>query len=259
VTVLAIETATTAVGVAVADPSGVLATVSVRTGRHHAEALHPAIEQVVALAGVTLGSLDAIAVDAGPGLFTGIRVGVAAAKGLAMALGVGIVACTSLEILAAAVRSAGGVPLPVVDLRRGEVAWLLPAEDGSSCSAPEHGPPSLLADRLAEVHLAGGSGGSRAGHSASGDGSGRPFVLAGDGALRYAGELLARAGHAAVLGGVELAAPPVASLAVRALGELAAGRAADPLTVEPVYLRDADTRINWSTRHDAPGGARTGG
>jgi tRNA threonylcarbamoyladenosine biosynthesis protein TsaB len=241
---LAIETATTEVGVAIADASGVLAAVSVRTGRHHAEALHPAIEQVATLAGVTLGDLDAIAVDVGPGLFTGIRVGVAAAKGLAMALGVGIVASTSLEILAAAVRSAGGVPLPVVDLRRGEVAWAMPADGGSTSLGPEHGAPACLADRLAEALSVGGP---------------RPFVLAGDGARRYAGELLARAGQAAVLGGVELAVPPVASLAVRALGELAAGRVVDPMWVEPVYLRDADTRINWSTRHDGPAGARAGG
>ncbi len=64
-----------------------------------------------------------MAVDLGPGLFTGLRVGVAAAKGLAQSLGIGVVGATSLDILTAGAAGAGrrGLVLACVDARRGEV------------------------------------------------------------------------------------------------------------------------------------------
>jgi tRNA threonylcarbamoyladenosine biosynthesis protein TsaB len=246
--VLAIETATVEVAVAVADETGPRAAFSVRAGRRHAESLHPAVETVLSAAELELADIDAVGVDIGPGLFTGIRVGVATAKGFALALGIPIVALTSLEILRAGCAAAGTLDaeeverhiavIGVVDLRRGEVAWSLPAgrtEDG----APRRGEPAVLAAEITEYL-------SRSGGRAR-------VVLAGDGAIRYRGVLAGEHGERVVVGGPELAAPPVASLAVQAVTELAAGRVLDPLDVRPVYLRDADTRINWSTRHDAPG------
>ena len=70
-------------------------------GRAHAELLAPAIEEVCAASGCTVGQVDRIAVDIGPGLFTGLRVGVATAKALGQALGIGVIGVTSLDILAA--------------------------------------------------------------------------------------------------------------------------------------------------------------
>ena len=73
-------------------------------------------------------------------------------------------------------------------------------------------------------------------------------LLAGDGALRHR-ELLERAlGTASVFAGPELAAPPVASLAVLAIAAMNDGRCCDPAAVRPFYGRDADARINWSAR-----------
>ena len=144
--ILAIETATIEVGVALGDESGPLATVTVRPGRRQAETLHPAIEDVCRIAGVSLGELGAVAVDIGPGLFTGLRVGVAAAKALAGGLGLEVVTATSLEVLAAACPGAGGSVVPVLDMRRGEVAWLMP---GSGPLGFRVGPPAELAGELA--------------------------------------------------------------------------------------------------------------
>ena len=226
--ILAIETSGRDVAAAVTDETGPIASGSVRSRRRHAELLHPLMSQVCEQAGIPLAGLDAVAVDVGPGLFTGIRVGVAAAKGLATALGIPVVSLTSLDILRAACESAGRghlVAVPVVDLRRGEIAWSLPGE------VVDFGTPEQLAGLLPTV--------------------GGPLVLVGDGALRYASVLSPE--QATAVAGVELASPPVASLAVLAVEELRAGRVIDPIVVLPVYLREADARINWTTRHDAPG------
>jgi tRNA threonylcarbamoyladenosine biosynthesis protein TsaB len=234
VRILAIETATIEVGAAVADESGPLASVTARPGRSQAETLHPAIADACRIARVTPAELDAIAVDIGPGLFTGLRVGVAAAKALAGALGLPVVTATSLEVLRAACPRGIGTVIPVIDMRRGEVAWLMPASPATEVRV---GSPTELATELAG--LAGLAG------LAVGVG---PVLFVGDGALRHR-ELLERAlVPAPVFGGTELAAPPVASLAVLAIVAMKDGRCCDPAAVRPFYGREADARINWSSR-----------
>lgn len=240
--VLAIETATVAVAVALADESGPLSALTVRADRQHAERLHVLVEEALELAGAAFADIDCLAVDVGPGLFTGIRVGVAAAKGFAMALGLPVVALTSLEVIAAACAPAGGAGrahgVAVVDLRRGEVAWRLPAEAGNGVEVG-HGAPAVLARLLSDRF---------AGHP----GDAESVVVAGDGALRYS-DVLTAAVPGLRIAGPELAGAPVASLAVLAFTEMAAGRTTSAAGVMPVYLRDADVRINWTTRHDSPG------
>ena len=100
--VLALESATDLVGAAVLGEVAPGSAVTETGGRRHAEALAPALQQVCRNAGVPLAALDVIAVDVGPGLFTGLRVGVATAKALAQGLGIGVVGIESLDILAAA-------------------------------------------------------------------------------------------------------------------------------------------------------------
>jgi tRNA threonylcarbamoyladenosine biosynthesis protein TsaB len=223
VRILAIETATIEVGVAIGDRTGPVATLTARPGRRQAETLHPAIAHVCRVAGVALGDLDAIAVDIGPGLFTGLRVGVAAAKALAGALGLSVVTATSLEILAAACPAGFGSVVPVIDMRRGELGWLMPERLPGAFRV---GSPDELASDLAMLT--------------------GPVLLAGDGALRHRSSLEARA--QTVFAGLELAAPPVASLVVLAMAAMDAGSCVDPAAVRPVYGREADARINWSSR-----------
>ncbi len=225
-TVLAIETATVEVGVALAGTAGLLAAATARPGRRHAETLHVAIGQVLDLAGVRPEALEAIAVDVGPGLFTGLRVGVAAATAMAWALALPVVACTSTDVLLHAVRHGGREAFAVVDMRRGEVAW------SSRVGGPiELGTPEALAGELA--------------------GGDAPVLLVGDGARRHAAQLLTLGGGRVQVAGDELGAPPVVSLADLAVLRLAAGDFADPLAVRPEYLRAVDARINWSTRDGA--------
>lgn len=243
--VLAIETATSTAATALADESGLIGSVDIRAGRRHAELLHVAVASLLDMSGVSLDRLAGIAVDVGPGLFTGIRVGVAAAKGYAMALGVPVVGMTSLEILRRGCLAGGHrEAVGVVDLRRGELAWSLPPAAGE-VALDRHGPPAeLTSDLAAYLGRSDAEGGAAVGPS---------LVLAGDGATRAGEALTAAFGDRIVLAGRELSVPPVASLALGGLAVLAAGGGVDPADVEPTYLRDADVRIHWTTRHDAPG------
>jgi tRNA threonylcarbamoyladenosine biosynthesis protein TsaB len=231
--VLAVESSTELAGVALADEAGVLATVTVSRGRHHAESIAPAIEFLCRRTGVGLSSLDVVGVDVGPGLFTGLRVGVGTAKALAFALGRPLVAVGSLDVLAHAVGAAGIAPgtlvVPVVDARRGEVfaARLRTTGDGLSWEQTEvRRTPEALAAELAVL--------------------GEPVVMAGNGARRYRAILSAVPG--AVFCGDALDFPPPGVLATLVLARAAAGAHGEARTVLPRYLRDADTRIKWETR-----------
>ncbi|HET6520002.1 MAG TPA: tRNA (adenosine(37)-N6)-threonylcarbamoyltransferase complex dimerization subunit type 1 TsaB [Geminicoccaceae bacterium] len=91
-------------------------------GRGHAEALLPMVLDALDRAGWRFADLDALAVNRGPGGFTGIRIGVAAARGLALAAGLPVVGVTGLEALAAAAAPApGAAVLAALDARRGQV------------------------------------------------------------------------------------------------------------------------------------------
>lgn len=156
--VLAIESATARAGVALATPDGVVASVQVTRGPRHAEVLVPAIEFVARQADIALADVDAIAVDVGPGLFTGLRVGIASANGLAQALGKPMIGVPSLDLLAHAYRYAADELVTVIDARRGEVyAARYRTQDGVvvGLEAPTVLPPDELRSRLGAAVLIG--------------------------------------------------------------------------------------------------------
>jgi tRNA threonylcarbamoyladenosine biosynthesis protein TsaB len=122
--VLAIDTALAACSVAVFDTKvGILASHSAPMRRGHAEALLPLIEQVIGESGLAFADLDRIAVTTGPGSFTGLRVGVSAARAIALAAGKPAVGITTLAAFAApAIIVAQGIPvLAVIDARNNQV------------------------------------------------------------------------------------------------------------------------------------------
>ena len=126
VLLLALDTATPAVTVALHDGERVLAEVSEVDARRHAELLAPGIEAVLAQAGVTARDLTALAVGTGPGPFTGLRVGLVTARTMAATLGVPVHGVCTLDVLALQALDAGDVAGPFVvatDARRREVYW----------------------------------------------------------------------------------------------------------------------------------------
>lgn len=215
--ILAIETSSTVVSAALVARDGTGVERSASAG---AEELHPLIEAALAAASRSLRDVESIAVDIGPGLFTGLRVGVVAAKCFAVALGVPLVTCTSTDALLE-----GTTEEPawaVVDMRRGEVAYARRGE------APVLANPEACARAIAGAPGADGG------------------VVVGDGASRYGEVFAGPCGRRARA--VRATLPSALSVGRLGVGELAAGRRADPDTLVPVYLRPPDATANFRAR-----------
>lgn len=144
---LAFDTATPAVTVAVHDGHRVRAERTVVDARRHGELLAPGIAQVLADAGVSPSDLTKVTVGVGPGPFTGLRVGLVTARAMADALGITVVGVCTLDVLAADVVCEAPF-LVATDARRREVYWATYDEQGRRTGGPH-------VDRPAEVGWSG--------------------------------------------------------------------------------------------------------
>jgi tRNA threonylcarbamoyladenosine biosynthesis protein TsaB len=228
VLILGIDTATPQVGCAIGGHEGVLAAFQSAKGKRHAETLVPAIRFLCEQTGIDLSEIGAVAVDVGPGLFTGLRVGVATAKAMASALRVPMVPVSSLDLLSFEVRWTTRRIVSVVDARRGEVfyAFYRQVPGGvQRLSEMRVGTPEELCSEI--------------------QATGEEVLAIGDGALRYREEL-------ADLIRVEIEDAGMAFPSPAALVQLAHARAlreefVKPWDLQPLYLRKADAEINWQT------------
>ena len=236
--ILGISTSTQQVGCAIGGHEGVLASAHSARGKRHAENLAPAIDFARRQARIELSEISVVAVDLGPGLYTGLRVGIAAAKAAAHALRVPMIGISSLDLLAWPLRHTDRELVAVIDARRGEVfhARYRPTPGGlQRLTEPEVTEPDDLRADLEAV-----------------DGD---YLLVGDGVLRYAD-------HFEDLIGAETAEQFLAFPNAASLVQLAHARAireefVQPWELEPLYLRPPDAEINWMTRDGAaPGEAR---
>ena len=227
--ILGIETATQQVSVAIGGHEGVLGMFEVSRGRRHAETLAPAIEFLCRQADIEIAEFGAIAVDVGPGLFTGMRVGLATGKAIAQALRVPMIGISSLDLLAFPLRYTDRTIAAVIDARKGEVfyAFYRPVPGGvQRVTEPMVGSvDDLVAELMAR---------------------GQNVVCVGDGALRYQEEIAAgvRCEFAEQFLSNPSAAPLVQLAHARALRE----EWVNPWEIQPMYLRAPDAQINWSTR-----------
>ena len=205
--VLAFDTATPAVTVAVGDEGQVRAQRTTVDARRQGELLAVSIREVLAEAGVAGGDLDAIVSGSGPGPYTGLRVGLVTARVLGSAFGVPAYGFCTLDIIAAdaAVAAAGREFLVATDARRRELYWARYSGAGARLSGPGVAAPAALPARL---------------------------PVAGEGAHAYP-ELLGAP--------IEPRYPSAATAAVWCAGRLVAGEPLDP--PDPRYLRRPDARI----------------
>lgn len=120
--ILCIETTTTQCSVALANNGELVAIKQVNAQNYtHAETLHPFIDEVVMKAGIKFKDLSAVAVSEGPGSYTGLRIGVSAAKGLCYALDIPLIATQTLHTLALQYKQSFSFIVPMLDARRMEV------------------------------------------------------------------------------------------------------------------------------------------
>jgi tRNA threonylcarbamoyladenosine biosynthesis protein TsaB len=229
VIVLGIETSTPQTSVALGTEQGVMASTQLASEARQ-DRVAPILEHLLEWTGVELSHVGGVAVGVGPGLFTGLRVGVATGKTLAQVLSVPIVGITSLDVLAFGVRYTRRLIGAVIDARRGEVFHALyRGVPGGVMRLGEYGvaPPGHLAAELEAAR--------------------EEVLLVGNGAILYRKEL------EAVGAGVEFASPPQAYPQASAMVELAVPRFIREETdrsfeVLPLYLRKSDAEIAWDQR-----------
>lgn len=140
--ILNIDTAMGTAGVCLSEAGTTLLLAESQDQKNHSSWLHPAIARVLADTGRKARDLQAVAVTAGPGSYTGLRVGMAAAKGLCYALGIPLIAENTLDVMAYAAREQlpeADLLCPMIDARRMEVFTAL---------YPKDGPPLLPATAL---------------------------------------------------------------------------------------------------------------
>ena len=119
--ILALETSAVSASVAVCDDEALIAQSFQRTGLTHSATLMPMLEDMLKNAGMSLSDIDLIAVAAGPGSFTGLRIGVSAAKGLAWSLDKPCAAVSTLEAMAWQLIGMNGIVCAAMDARRQQV------------------------------------------------------------------------------------------------------------------------------------------
>ena len=219
--ILGIESSTSQVGCAIGGHEGVLASVHSSRGKRHAETLTPQIEFVCEQARVGLHEISVVAVEIGPGLYTGLRVGVTSAISIAFGLNVPMIGVTSLDLVAYPIRHCHKLIVAAVDARRDEIFHAnyrqVPAGIQRISEPSVISPEDLSAELLA---------------------TNDEVQLVGDGAIRYAD-------HFKDLKGVEPAEPGLAFPSASSLVQLAHAKALredfiKPSELKPLYLRKPD-------------------
>ncbi len=222
--ILALSTSTPQFGAALMTPEGiVLAEVASGAARRHFRGFMPAVDFLVSSCGRSLGDLQAVIVSRGPGSFTGLRVGLAAAKGVARGLGIPLVGVSSLEALAWRIPFSEPPVCAVLDSRRGELFVGLYRRPN---------PAGLTALReetcVAEAELSGHVEG--------------PVVVIGNDHARQLPLLRERLGERAVPAPPALWHPAASAVGSLGLERLRRGEADDLRDLVPAYFRPPDIR-----------------
>ena len=218
--ILAIDTATNACSAALWADGCLLASQWEPMVRGHAERLVPMIGEIAEAADRSVKDIDLVAVTVGPGAFTGMRVGLAAARGFALSAGVPCLGLTTLEVIAEGVGDTPGPVMVAIESKRADVYVQNFNADGDALDAPA----ALAPETLAEAARVRGAGGV--------------LTLAGDAAPRV-GEVLSAEGHQVRQS--EIAHPDAAVLAAMAARRWHPGQTvARPV---PLYLRPPDAVV----------------
>jgi tRNA threonylcarbamoyladenosine biosynthesis protein TsaB len=223
--ILAIESATPRGSVALVRGGAVAGEAELSRGRQASETFLPAIDLLLRRTGTDPGSVALVAVSAGPGSFTGLRVGMAAAKGFCLGWGVPLLPVPTLHALAFRLPSAGETVCPVLDARKKEVYAAFFRWEGGRCArlSPDMAiSPELLAGRLPPGKI----------------------LFCGDGAAPFGPFFRERLGERASFAPGEEGLPSAASVGLLGVRLLAEGLSpVDPRTAAPAYVRRSEAEL----------------
>lgn len=227
--ILALDTTTRAGSVAVVRDHNVLALLPGDESRTHGERLPAEIAAALDQAGVTRDDIDLLAVAAGPGGFTGLRIGIAAVQGLAMTLRKPVAGVSALDALAAqASGTTARFIVPWMDAQRGDVfATLVDVRSQAVIEAPVAESPVRLLEQW-RAHL-----------------YDQPALFIGDAVTRDAATISAAGDARWEIRTPDPLAPQIAALAA---GLAAQGKAGPPHALVPIYVRRSDAEIDRDRR-----------
>jgi tRNA threonylcarbamoyladenosine biosynthesis protein TsaB len=217
--ILALDTATEKGSLALVRGDQVLLEYSLESHNSYLTRLMPGVAAILKNTGTEAADLAAVAVSAGPGNFTGLRIGLATAKTLAWSLGRPLVPVPTMEVLAAQVPPQPDPIGVVMDAKRGEVFWGRfqgPTGRLRTLEGPQRLPVGELAARLAA-----------------------PLLLTGPGLETHREALTAQLAPEITLAPPESRWPRAATVARLARRRLEAGLTANPAQLTPTYLRPA--------------------
>jgi len=232
--VLAIETSTSQLGVALVEEQRVLGSYELLAERAHAVELPQAVTRVLKAAGIALEQVDGLAIDIGPGSFTGLRIGVAFVKALAFQLKKLVVGVPSLDVMAANHLFAPHLVCPIVDAKQKKLyAALYRTTDGGLAKQSDY--HLLTVEELIPMLK---------------DAS---VMFLGDGIPLYRQRLAQALGERALFATPDWWFPRVATLGRLGLERLNKGQHDDPSHLVPMYLYPMTCTIRLSDRpHGAP-------
>lgn len=226
--VLGINTATLACSVALATPGQLLVEYTQQIRKTHSEKLLPMVAAALRDAGLTPEALDGVVVAAGPGSFTGVRIGVTTARALGQALGLPLVAVSTLEALSLQVPYFPGLVSPVLDARRQQVYNAVFRVAGLETVKLVEERAVSLADLLAELQL-----------------YGEPALFIGDAVQLHREAIVKVLGSRACFLPSTLDYSGAATVAHAGLSALTAGRTVSYRDLHPLYVRASSAETGY--------------
>lgn len=223
--VIALETATMVGSIAIVDDERVISELTLNIKATHSKKLMTAMSHILEDAALSLDDMDGIAVSIGPGSFTGLRIGLSAAKGLSYASGKPLIGIPTLDALASNLAFSRYLVCPILDARRGEVYTALYRAEGQS---PEKvmGEMAVTPTSLTEMIK-------------------EKTIFLGDGVAPYGEFLKERLGDLYLEPPMPLRLPRASNVAILALERLKSGDMDDPFALVPRYVRKSEAELKW--------------
>ena len=228
--ILGIETSTPQTSVALGDEGGIVAALTLSGRKASHELVAPAVEELLRWTELSRSALTGVAVGLGPGLFTGMRVGIATAKTLAQVLGIPVLGLASLDLVAFSYRHSRRLICSTIDARRKELfyAFFRPVPGGVTREGEfEVGSADALAAELQARN--------------------EDVLLVGNGALVYRRQLQEAGSQVEIAEGAN-AFPSAVSLVELAVPRFQREEFDRVYDLQPVYVRKSDAEIAWDKR-----------